>query len=69
MRIVEMREVLVKDALTRKDSSVTNIAGRTLGEVSVPELLQASASARVDDSGAAAAAPPLREVFFDEEEE
>lgn len=74
MRIVDIREVLSPDAPKTHMSRVEAIVGRTLGEVTVEELMDA-ASSTAPRSGAGSevaaeqSATPLREVYLDTEEE
>ena len=71
MRIVAMSEVLtttVPKKATKTD--VEAIVGRTLGEVTVEDLMQASYSAKNESVyEAVTVASPLREVYLEAEEE
>lgn len=70
MRIVDIREVLTADVPKKANKAhVEAIVGRTLGEVTVADLMQASYAAKSDGFAAEATATPLREVYLEAEEE
>lgn len=71
MRIVEMREVLTTSSPKKASKTdVEAIVGRTLGEVTVEDLMQASYSVKDEVcAGAEITAAPLREVYLEAEEE
>lgn len=68
MRTVDIREILTRETPKASATHVSAIVGRTLGDVSVEELMQASHSSKA--STAETVAPvPLREVYIETEEE
>ena len=72
MRIVDIREVLTASNPKKANKAdVDAIVGRTLGEVTVEALMQASYSAKGDTAayGGEVTAAPLREVYLEAEEE
>lgn len=69
MRIVDIREVLSATELKKSPAAVDAIVGRTLGDVSVEELMQAAQSVKHDDEILASEVVPLREVYLETEEE
>lgn len=71
MRIVDIQEVLTADVPKKANKAhVEAIVGRTLGEVTVADLMQASYAAKGDGfAPLEATATPLREVYLEAEEE
>ena len=69
MRIVDIRETLTQTNPTKRNPEhVEAVVGRTLGEVSVEELVHASFSAKPSGE-VEVAVQPLREVYLESEEE
>lgn len=76
MRLVQLDEVLTRGKGTNEEGKaiLSRLIGRTLGEVTVEELLTARAAAQTDDVyiGATAVEGPemrLREIYTEDEEE
>lgn len=67
MRTVDIREVLTRETPKASAAHVTAIVGRTLGDVSVEELMQASHSTKTNTD--VEPYVPLREVHIEAEEE
>lgn len=68
MRTVDLREVLTRETPKASATHVSAIVGRTLGDVSVEELMQASHSSKASTTEQDPAVP-LREVYVETEEE